>query len=515
MKARVLIISTVMLLLSVSVHASEYQEMQQAIEAYAPPSYVQSHLRPDSDPLREMPQKDTDFEAEKRRLANLRTHWENALSLEKHENTFVRIDSDRLKKLGNAASDEGLAISVIQGTFSLEDIETLALLRNPRISAEENRVKAAAEGFSQVSNLDEILRQYTAYTEGLMTGIGPMKGKDSVKMKFPFPGVLALKGQVVNQEMKAAQETLEMTRRDVVISVRKTCWNLLFVRQSRKITGETVTLFRELETVANTRYKSGTTSFQDVIKAEIQRAILEEDLHTLREKQRNLESKLLELVNLSPDVRVGHPKMPKSAGKTPPVASLRELALEKRQELRRMRAMIGKTELMIEMGETMILPRYTLNLSLYEDDAIMQVGTAAMKDAFPVSDTASRGKGLPKMPWYGTNDAYLRETRQKLLAFWEDLKKAEAVTGTMIQNAWFELDKAGREAALYSGRIVDLSKSALDVSTRGYESGTVSFADVIASYTNWLRVRLSLARKRSDMGVARAELERIVGRSLK
>jgi outer membrane protein TolC len=37
------------------------------------------------------------------------------------------------------------------------------------------------------------------------------------------------------------------------------------------------------------------------------------------------------------------------------------------------------------------------------------------------------------------------------------------------------------------------------------------FADVIASYTSWLQARLTLERKRSDLGVARAELEAAVG----
>jgi outer membrane protein TolC len=62
---------------------------------------------------------------------------------------------------------------------------------------------------------------------------------------------------------------------------------------------------------------------------------------------------------------------------------------------------------------------------------------------------------------------------------------------------------------------VKLSQSALDVSTRGYESGTVSFADVIGSYTIWLKASLTLDRKRSDYGIAWAELEQVVGTSLR
>jgi outer membrane protein TolC len=267
--------------------------------------------------------------------------------------------------------------------------------------------------------------------------------------------------------------------------------------------------------VANTRYEGGKTSFQDVIKVRIQREILEEELTTLREKQRNMESKVREIVNLPPGSKVGSPVNLRTSTNVPPLASLYPLAHERRQELRQLRAKVGKMARMIEMAETMVLPPYTLNLSLYDDEAVNQVGSAAMKETFPAVTTASRGAGLPKMPWYGTNDAFLRETRQKLNALKAELIKMEAATKTLVRNSWYELDRAKREAALYRQTVVKLSQAALDVSTRGYETGKVTFADVIASYNTWLRANLTLARKNSDLGIARAELERVLGTSLR
>lgn len=175
--------------------------------------------------------------------------------------------------------------------------------------------------------------------------------------------------------------------------------------------------------------------------------------------------------------------------------------------------MTGKTEAMVEMAETMILPSFTLNFSLYENESVLQVGSAAMKPAFPVNTSASMGAGLPQKPWFGSTNAWLGQTRQNLAALREELQKAESATDNMVRNAWFELDKAVREYRLYQESIKDLSRSALDVSTKGYEAGTVSFADVIASYTDWLNTGLAMIRKNSDIGVARAELERVVGRS--
>jgi outer membrane protein TolC len=238
-------------------------------------------------------------------------------------------------------------------------------------------------------------------------------------------------------------------------------------------------------------------------------------LVTLRERQRNLESKIREILNLDRDIKLGFPQAARPVGKIPTQQTLYKMARERRQELRRLRANIGRMERMIEMTETMVLPPYTLNLSLYEDEAILKVGSFASKDTFPTSTEVSQGAGLPKMPWYGIQDAYLRETRQKLDALREDLKQAEAATVDRVRFGWFELDRARRELSLYKNKVVNLSKSALDVTTRGYESGSVPFADVIAAYTIWLDANLSLANQQSRFGVAWAELEQAVGTSLK
>ena len=84
----------------------------------------------------------------------------------------------------------------------------------------------------------------------------------------------------------------------------------------------------------------------------------------------------------------------------------------------------------------------------------------------------------------------------------------------MVRQGWFDLDRARRERALYRNRLLELARTSLEVSTRGYETGDVSFADVIASYNGWLDINLSSERRNSDVGIARVELERRVGTRL-
>ena len=85
----------------------------------------------------------------------------------------------------------------------------------------------------------------------------------------------------------------------------------------------------------------------------------------------------------------------------------------------------------------------------------------------------------------------------------------------MIRKAWFTVDKNSRELELYKSKIQPLAKSALDVSTRGYESDSIPFAEAIDSYTYWLKVKLLIAEKQTNMGISIAKLENVTGRSFK
>lgn len=489
-----------------------YRELRRNWETYEPTPLYQDYSRPAlAKPIPPAPV-NQDFEKQVQKLQETKKKWEDTLKTPERENGFYQPDPSRLRGLQPAAKEPSRAQEALAGKFTLEDLEILALLRNPGVKAAERNLRASVEAYSQVSNLDEVLRQYSAFTRDLMAGIGPMTGEgESIELKFPFPGVLALKGEVATQEVNASREREVMARRMAITQARQAYWNLLYTIRAREITADMLNLLKHLESVAKTRYETGSTSFQDVIKVSIEREKMEEELKTVGEQQRNWKVKILEVLDLPPGTPVGSPAARTPRSEVPPLDGLYSIALEKRQELREMRAMIGKMERMIEMAETMIYPLYTPGFSLFSNETIAQTGTMRMKEPFPQKTTASTGAGLPRNPWYGTNDAYLRETRQKLAALREELKKTEDETIFKVRDAWFRLDRAKREEALYAERVVNLSQASLEVSTRAYGTGNVAFADVIMSYTGWLNDNMALAMKRSEMGMSQADLEEVLG----
>jgi outer membrane protein TolC len=299
-----------------------------------------------------------------------------------------------------------------------------------------------------------------------------------------------------------------------VAETRSLWWELAYNNEALKVTVETIELLDRLESVAVTRYESGRTSFQDVVKVRIRRKMLEEEAVTLRRSGGGLRVALLGLLDLPPDTPLETVEPAALAGPIPSLSELYALAAERRQELNVLRARIRRMTYMVEMTETMIQPAYTFGFSRYAPAPAVRAGAAAEGPSFSERIPAAAGAGRPRSPWYGTQDPYLRQTRLRLTALKQELAQALADTRTAVRKAWERLDRANRETALYRDEVVPLAQAALDASTRGYEGGEVAFADVIGSYELWLESGKTLARKRSEQGRERAELVRTVGSSL-
>ncbi|MBI5592105.1 MAG: TolC family protein [Deltaproteobacteria bacterium] len=491
---------------------SHYQKMSADYDTYSPPD-MSPPIPPTLKPV-ENSRVDADFRNQKTRLEEMGRRWEDALNAPAADARFFSPSPDKLSALEPAGRDAAAAVRALSSGFTLETLEILALLRNQGVISAEKTFRSKLQAYSQVSNLDEVLRQYAAFTQAVMTGVGDMGDKESPAMKFPFPGVMALKGEIVDQEVKIAREELETARKTVVTDARKVFWNLAYNRRAQEITAATLELLDQLELSARKRYEVGKESLQDVIRVQIQQEKLREEWQTLKEEQKNLQTNIRNLVDLVPGSNIGFPAIREPRREHPAIDRVSDLAMEQSQELRTVRAMIGRMERMVEMAETEIYPRFTQNLSLFENKAVNQVGTIKTDAPFGDVASASSGEGLPKNSWFGLGDAYLRETREKLDALRKELKNTENVILFKIREGWFKLDLAIREERLYTKKIRELSRLSAEVTGLRYEAGVAEMRDVIEFYMTWFEARLTSERKKSEIEIARADLEEIIGTSL-
>ncbi|MFU8770747.1 MAG: TolC family protein, partial [Desulfotignum sp.] len=355
---------------------------------------------------------------------------------------------------------------------------------------------------------------YAAFTAVLDNRVGPLKATDSIKAGHPFPGLVALKGRIVQNQVIMLEQQMKTVGKQIRQDLENAYWELVYTTWSTRIIHETMAAFDRLLDVAGSLYQSGRTSYQDVIKVTIKIEALKEDLVTLENEADTIKIRLLELMNLPADTRMGPMKTAPLPRTVPEPGALSTKAREHRQELAALRFQISKLQSMLEMSESMKEASFTLGLSYWEADHVNTAGTGASKQAFAEKTMASMKNNLPVTPWYGVDSPWVQQTRQTLAALEHTLTARENETHRMVTSAWFKTDKLRRELDLYQDRILPLTKSALDVSTREYETGAIAFSQAIGSYTDWLAVKLTIAQKTKDLGIAFAALETIVGRQL-
>lgn len=493
---------------------ADYDRMRKELENYTPPesfTILVNSATLKEKKISEDPEKTAPVMSE---IKGLKKAYERKVSNTDQSLVEIGLNKKILARMSAVASDSKTARERIQHKVILEEIQALAALRNPSILAAREKVRAELQSFDQVMDLDDMLRQYSAFTKAVNNKIGPIKAKDSIKMSYPFPGLTALKGRIVQKQADLLTEKMKIATKQVVTDTEKAYWNLVFIEKSTQITLETIAAFNRLKDVATTLYKSGKTSFQDVIKVNIKIEELREDLVTLASRKKTIGIKIIELLNLPVKTRLGRTVIASIPPKTPNPEHLYPIARKHRQELKAIRFQIAKLEHMVEMSESMALTPTTLGFSSFDNDNVITAGIGAPKEAFASKTMAAMKNNSPSKPWFGINEPWLRQTRQNLLSLRQVLIEKENATDRMVRDAWFKTDKDRREFYLYSNRILPLSQSALDVSTREYESGSIPFSQAIGSYTDWLKVKLTIAKKQADLGTSMAQLENIIGKKL-
>jgi len=403
------------------------------------------------------------------------------------------------------AYESGNIEDLLSKDYSLDVILTVGLKNNPDIHKAYEDARATIEQYDQVSNLDAILNQYAVFTRDLDIKIGkPLHNKPLI-LNFPFPGMLTLKGNIVDKEAEISRLKLERVVEDTITAIKTTYYETQYLYNAIDITREVLDLLYRLRDVVNTVYTTGKSSLNDVIKIQMEIDRIENDIVVLEDRRGTMQVKLNKLINISEDF------VPEKVEDLIPLKlkykrdELFKTGENKRNEIRTLAAAIEKMELVIAMAEKRFYPDFISGYSIFQNRVTKQVGSDAPMSPFPTRPMIRGGN------WFGANDAYIRETRKKYLAMKDQLVELKNRTVDDINQAAFRYESADRFHVLYESKLVPKSRLTIDVTEAQYVTGRVDFMDLINSEELYLDYSLKLKKAIRDMNIEAARIERLVG----
>lgn len=196
----------------------------------------------------------------------------------------------------------GLATLQSAGATSLADLLDEAGRNNPDIGASLRAWQAAAQVPTQVATLPDpqVTLQQVAVGNPL-----PFAGYSSsdfayigfgISQDIPYPGKLSLKAEAAQREAAMTREKFEAAKRTVSEQVKATYFQLSYIQKTLGVLERDQTLLDQIEKIAEARYRVGQGNQQDVLRAQLQKTKILNELahhHQLMGSQQALMSKLL------------------------------------------------------------------------------------------------------------------------------------------------------------------------------------------------------------------------------
>ncbi len=396
----------------------------------------------------------------------------------------------------------------LEGSHDIDFYVRLALERNPQILAAQRGVAAQTEVIPQVTALDDPILTETFQpitSNSVQTAAGRGVNALTVSQRFPWLSKLRVRGEVAEQETQMAITRLAQSELKVVEDIKLSYYELYFNQGAIAITVEDEKLLQDLIKFAVARYKTGQTSQQDVLRAQVELENLRNLLIVLRQKFRQAQADLAKELHTSPEADLQAKSIePNIAPRQ--IEQLYDAAVRCRPELQERLYALVRDQRATELAKLNYYPDFNVGVgwqAITANNALSGVANGNDNVAFTV------GVSLPI--WRDKLRAGVRESEHRLV---EDARRYDGErdeTFRRIKRLIVQVRAQEEQIKLFRDSIVPKSIQTLRVSTADYRVGKVDFQQIIDNWSDLLRFQTQLIRLEANLGQTLASLERVIG----
>lgn len=383
--------------------------------------------------------------------------------------------------------------------FVAEVLQRNPTLRARTLARDAARQQASAAGIWPDVEAAVMFDQFPSAPEA-----EPPMIRYQVSQMVPWPGKLGLMEAAAERRTDAAQADSKTQALDLIRDAKLAYWMLLMNKGLRDVNVASRGLLDTIASAALARYGAGSGAHHEVVRAQVEQSAIDVQAIDLEGNRVATVAMLNALRNVPAETAMADPSEPERSASAPlpPPARLERVALERRPELARMRAMQREEQTMAALSRRERYP-----------DLMTSVWYNQMLMGMPDSVGVMVGASLP----------IFNVTRQNRLAQASDLRAGSVGSElTAMQNMIrFEIADASRQLItaertlqLVEEVAVPRANQSFVASLAGYATGGVDIVGVLEAW----RALQGLERARVESLVARlmalANLERALGGSL-
>jgi outer membrane protein TolC len=413
------------------------------------------------------------------------------------------------RRLAERAGEEFGVGMELGGDSSLEEFLIYAARNDPGLRAAYEEWVSRIDRVPSVSSLPDPVFSWMYFGENIETRVGPQRQRFSLRQSFPWFGTLGARGAVAEEESWAAYQRFQAERLRVAFGVRKAYSEYYLLGRRIEIARSTLELLERWEAISRTRFETGQSSRNDVVRIEIEIARVRDRLRALEDSKPAAKAEMLGAVGAPAETGIGFP------GSMPPPAEIDpdtviSDVMRRNPSILALDHMITREENALKLAGKSSWPDFSLGFDYIDTGPALDPGMPdSGKDPWMVSLSV-------KLPlWFGKNGALKDEARARIERSRYERKDSEEDLRARTERLLSGYRDASAKTELYAGTLIPKAKESLAVTLSEYEGGEADFLHVLDAQRLLLDLRLEMEEALVMREIKAAELEMLAGRSFR
>ncbi|MAE70064.1 MAG: hypothetical protein CME06_06305, partial [Gemmatimonadetes bacterium] len=326
-----------------------------------------------------------------------------------------------------------------------------------------------------------------------------------IGQEIPFFGKTRRRKRVARFATEAARWKTEEKALQIGALVKRLYYELGLTRQLRAITAEHVGLIERLLDAVRIKYEVGQADQHDVLRLEVLRDRLKDDLNDYIAEDRQLTALMNQTLHREAMTSIATPEEFEIPDLSHSVDSLRRIAIESRPALSQLDAVVGQHEAAADLARYETIPDPTV---------FVQYGARSRLDNRLAGDdliTVGLSWRLPVF-YRARNRASAESAAAKALS--AKARKAALLDeiGSGLEHALAGWERAAQKIETYRDHLVPNAHRVLDATFTSYQVDRADFLSLFEAELDLLNFEKALRITAVDLLVAQARVESIIGK---
>lgn len=324
-----------------------------------------------------------------------------------------------------------------------------------------------------------------------------MMTRYTLSQMFPFPGKRSLKERMAGKEAEGARAAISSAELELTAMVKEAYFEYAFIDESIRITKEIKELLSNAADISGTMYSTGQVTQQDVIKLNVEQAMLTDELITLEARREAAAAGIKSLVNMDQSEELGgNAELPKRRVSFD-AAELMKGAIESTPEIAMLKADTEGSELGAKLAGKSYYPDFMVGVAPIQRDGSFDSYDLMFQVNIPI--------------WRGKYESLSDGAKARARAAWARLAAGKNKKALEVKSAAIEVEASLRQIELFETSLVPQAELSYESAFRNYRTGRIGLLMLLETERDLRKTRIDYLKALFEYNRRLANLERASG----